>query len=853
MLKNLNLVIQCFVESRFNNNIYYFYFSRYSNIDLVYKYNIRRYFMKKLVLIFLAFLIFASALPFNAFASGDIYLDGANGNDTNDGTQSSPVKTFEKAKQLATDNQSIQNIFVIGEVSVSGDISLAGTNAKLVRGEGYKGNLLNVMNTTATFSNIIIDGGGVLQEKLYSLIYIGDSTVNINDGTFIQNNKCAPIYDWEYQGGGIQCRRSTVNINGGTIQNNQSTHGGGIYASGCTLNINGGVIQNNKAMRAYNHNNNVFMAAGGGVLLLENTTCTMSGNTLVKGNYSEEVGGGISVCNTQWSEPCTFIMNGGTIEANSSEGTGAGVFVNANLRMPHRAYINQGKIINNHMLGGPNRTNTFGGGGIYVNGIKLGFAGVDGWVYGEVYIKNALIINNSSKYYGGGIAACPISKTKLYVKNGVALYGNKAKMGGNDIFIYCNTNMASFHGGNPEYDISERMLGGQPFNWRDNDGNLYPLSELKGVITDNNTAKVFNTNEVLSDEAKGLAKVIISGNISETSGGGIGSNGTVVFGTEEPKKDILVRKVWDTGVEPEPIDIYLRAKIGDVDWLIEKVHLDKSNGFQQLVKNLPEKIHDKNISDIIYLKEDNNKYIFNFTPAQPKDKTYNLSFDLQRNEINEFEFTTKQGEKKIIPESIHAVYQHYIQENKDFEVKYHLGLLQGEDQTILDTQVMSYKIETYSWQGKISFSNIPIDSATVKVDYYDTGEDDKWYGSYFYPAQDEYYLWLNKNDDNSYTLYIPKVFPYSMYDYKEYINDNVHRILKLSNLAVKNNGNDCFEIVGKNSIPTPVPSTPTPSPEPPTLVPKTGDSFNSQVVIIAIMAVVCSALVIILRKKRNIH
>ena len=52
-------------------------------------------------------------------SGGSIYLDGIHGNDSHDGeSASTAVKTFEKAKDLATDNQDIETIYILGTVSI---------------------------------------------------------------------------------------------------------------------------------------------------------------------------------------------------------------------------------------------------------------------------------------------------------------------------------------------------------------------------------------------------------------------------------------------------------------------------------------------------------------------------------------------------------------------------------------------------------------------------------------------------------------------------------------------------------------------------------------------------------------
>ena len=59
-----------------------------------------------------------------------IIIDGATGNDENDGTtRDTAVKTFEKAKELATTYQTVDTILVLRQVRINGEISLEGTNA----------------------------------------------------------------------------------------------------------------------------------------------------------------------------------------------------------------------------------------------------------------------------------------------------------------------------------------------------------------------------------------------------------------------------------------------------------------------------------------------------------------------------------------------------------------------------------------------------------------------------------------------------------------------------------------------------------------------------------------------------
>ena len=64
----------------------------------------------------------------------EIYLDGRNGNDINDGSSTTlAVKTFARAREIAAANPSVDTIFVIGTTSVSGEVTLAGTHSLFSR------------------------------------------------------------------------------------------------------------------------------------------------------------------------------------------------------------------------------------------------------------------------------------------------------------------------------------------------------------------------------------------------------------------------------------------------------------------------------------------------------------------------------------------------------------------------------------------------------------------------------------------------------------------------------------------------------------------------------------------------
>ena len=123
-----------------------------------------------------------------------------------------------------------------------------------------------------------------------------------------------------------------------------------------------------------------------------------------------------------------------------------------------------------------NVDNRFGGGGIYVNGYGEQY----GFHNGELYLENVEISGNTADRSGGGLAACPVSKVKVWVNNGAVLFGNDAS-DAREIYILSSQYLGA-HSGNPPYEISPSMLGGGAYKWFYSDGTEVPLNELAGIL-----------------------------------------------------------------------------------------------------------------------------------------------------------------------------------------------------------------------------------------------------------------------------------------------------------------------------------------------------------------------------------
>ena len=542
----------------------------------------------------------------------NVYLDGVSGDDSLDGKLGRAVKSFARAKEIATNNQKIKRIIVVGTTSIAGDISLAGTNAKILRGKDFNKYLFKVgAGKNATLTDITIDGNS--DENIgieNSLVSLEDkSELNIGNNAILRNNKIKAIPNTATRGGAVNASSATVNMSGGVIEENQATYGGGVYLYQSTMNFTGGTIQNNRSELVRDSSVSQYYSAGGGILAYEKSTINMSGEAAVFNNFANEIGGGISVGANQAGETSILNMTGGKIDGNVAKSAGGGIFIQGGLHsgVQCKAYITAGEITNNKMESGGATEDAFGGGGIYVNGVANPWKWQGHTYYGangELHLKNALISNNKSNGQGAGIASCPISKTKIYINDGVALYGNESGTIGNELFLYSNKFFGP-HSGEAKYKLAKRMLGGAPFNWTTHEGTPLPDDKHEGALSVPEGAKytllALNAESAGNEMTKALTKVIISGNFSNTRGAGIGSNGTIEIGTDGDATNISVEKKWidDNNVNqkhPESVTVKLIANIENKEYEIDNRQLSEKNNWKTTFTDLPTKAGEKDIT-----------------------------------------------------------------------------------------------------------------------------------------------------------------------------------------------------------------------------------------------------------------
>ena len=343
------------------------------------------------------------------------------------------------------------------------------------------------------------------------------------------------LWDCPKPGEDTSKSRSTLVINDGEISNGYAAFGGGginVFGN-AQVTMNGGSITGNTAPN------------GGGVNAMDLYAWGASGT------WAEVPGDGMS-CKfkpEEWSKasPGGFTMNGGSITKNKAYRTGGGVNSVSNA-----VELNAGLIEDN--------VAEQQGGGVYVASNSF-----------SARFKDTLITKNSAMSgsylaYGGGIWLCPTGDLETYVTNGVAIFDNEAPKGsrsshwGDDI---AHDSYGSSSGARIQMD--SRMLGGgETTYYRDG------ASAAPGRFDANNPGKeqVFDGTERDSDathdyktklrneglktvaetsakeRAKSWARLTIQKNHAPR-GAGVGSNGTLVFGTPE-KTEVKVTKAWKT-------------------------------------------------------------------------------------------------------------------------------------------------------------------------------------------------------------------------------------------------------------------------------------------------------------------
>ncbi|EMB23583.1 hypothetical protein HMPREF9723_00721 [Treponema denticola OTK] len=370
------------------------------------------------------------------------------------------------------------NKFVYGIQQTGGTVTVKGEAAQ-VRNFAHA-----VTITGGTFTmeagsicNNYVDGGN-------SGVEIKSNGTFILNGGSIKDNKAT-----NHAGVSLTDNNAKFTMTGGEISGNRAyCFGGGISAHGGTVEISGGTINNNHAAEGpYYQSGSTVDVGGGGIYIGGNGTVNFKGGT-IKDNFldgaDKNCGAGVFI-----EEGGTFNMSGGTIEGcktdpNSSSpkpSKGGGVFVK------------QGTF---NMSGGKVSGNTADkGGGIYGEN--------SAYDRGVITISDGEVSGNTATS-GGGI----YSKYQLTVSGSAQIKDNNAPNGSGGGIAIPFYGIFYFTGGTVS---GNRAKEGSGIYVREPPGNNKPMKMSgKATVTEDND--VFLDNDSPPDEAF----ITVTGPLSKT-------------------------------------------------------------------------------------------------------------------------------------------------------------------------------------------------------------------------------------------------------------------------------------------------------------------------------------------------
>ncbi len=459
-----------------------------------------------------------------------IYVDGVNGNDENNGLDPAhAVKTLEGVRAKLQDGN-LNTVYVVNTVTVDGTDTLdmrAGDDINGIwkRYKEFTGALIRV-NGDLTLQNVIIDGGKneSIKAKAPLIIVNPGAILKINDGADLRNNKNTG----SPRGGAINNQGSLV-IAGGIIQQNSTIEsGGGVYSTG-SVTMSGGEVSHNRAT-AYTGAANI-QSTGGGICIDETGSMNMTDGLIMDNETVGKLafGGGIALGGIAQHKGMRLTMSGGTVQENRSTGNGGGIAVWSG----SEALITGGNIIKNKCnINNAYWTDAyFGGGGIYVN------------KEATLTLKTVEITNNGATG-GTGIAACPTSDVRIYIKNGAVIY---------DDSVYISTSVGQKHA--VPVNIASYTLNGYKYNWK-TEGRLATAEDLNRIIPAGSGMTLLSgLTTAQGQSAATSCGLHIVGNktgdlVGGVPGGGVGCNGTLIIG-EETSNFTLEKKVIGDGKQTD--------------------------------------------------------------------------------------------------------------------------------------------------------------------------------------------------------------------------------------------------------------------------------------------------------------
>ncbi|EMB34253.1 hypothetical protein KP612_09020 [Treponema denticola] len=346
--------------------------------------------------------------------------------------------------------------------------------------------------------NNYVDGGN-------SGVAIKSNGTFILNGGSIKDNKAT-----NHAGVSLTDNNAKFRMTGGEISGNRAyCFGGGISAHGGTVDISGGTINNNHAAEGPYYQSSSTVDVGGGGIYINGGTVNFTGGTIEE-NYidgaKKNCGAGVFI-----EGGGKFNMSGGTITGcktdpdahNPESSKGGGVFVK------HGTFtMSGGKVSGNTVTARevtPGYTLAAGGGiyGAYYNDTVRGVIEISG---GEVSGNTATVdgeVSDNTATAGGGI----YSKYRLTVSGSAQIKNNAAPDGkGGGIFIGFN-GAFDFTGGTVSGNTAKQGSG----IYLKEPANSSTVMKMSGSAT------VTEGNDVFLNHATGqIAYVVVTGALDNT-------------------------------------------------------------------------------------------------------------------------------------------------------------------------------------------------------------------------------------------------------------------------------------------------------------------------------------------------
>lgn len=314
----------------------------------------------------------------------EVVYVSASGDDSNNGTRSSPVKTLEHAIELAQKGKIVilEGNYTISEtITLENDMDIKGEGTVVINGNSTKifNNYANLNLTNIKFTNASAAVGSIIHNQ-------ADNLVIINKCEFYSNAATGTT------GGIIYIAKGRLNLIDSKFHENTIKRGAVSCAGDTSLEIKGCEFFNHVTTQMY------------GIIRIDGADVTVE-NTIFRNN---SVGNGAGIYITCSKNNKVIKINNDTFIENkathSSSGNGAAIFINVASGTADITITNSTFIRNNA---------TLNGGAIYTNGNN-----VDVKVDGCTFIDNTAKEGNTIYVNAGKFS---ISNSVILNENGFAI------------------------------------------------------------------------------------------------------------------------------------------------------------------------------------------------------------------------------------------------------------------------------------------------------------------------------------------------------------------------------------------------------------------------------------------------